>query len=169
MLGAPRRIDRGNAPRITAVGGGVVDLVRAILIVAAIVASAKARYRGGIVIAGAFGVLFAIEVALPLCFPLRPAALQIAFGAIFLGPSSLPHASPFAPSELLTDPTHHVVAALLAGLGARGAFLRASMLPPDGDDSRAWDRAGLRFVALGVMLGLMSISGLLVHTLGGDP
>lgn len=147
----------------------MVDLVRAFLVVAAIVASVRARYLAGVVIATGCLLACAIEVALPLCFPLRPAALEIAFGAVFLGPSALPHAPPFAATKLLTDPTHHIVIALLVALGARGAFSRASTLPPEGEESRAWDSAGLRFVALGVCLGLMSVAGLLSHLLGGDP
>jgi len=147
----------------------VVDVVRAFLVVAALVASARIRYLGGIVIAIACLLVCAIEVALPLCVPLRPAALEIAFGAVFLGPSALPHAPPFAATKLLMDPTHHIAVALLVALGARSAFARASALPPEGEESRAWDSAGLRFVALGVCLGLMSVSGLLAHLLGGDP
>lgn len=147
----------------------MVDLVRAFLVFAAIVASVKARYLAGVVIATACLLVSAVEIALPLCFPLRPAALEIAFGAVFLGPSALPHAAPLAATKLLTDPTHHIAIAMLVAFGARGAFARASTLPPDGEESRAWDSAGLRFVALGVCLGLMSVSGLLSHLLGGDP
>lgn len=147
----------------------MVDVVRAFLVIAAIVASVRARYLAGVVVATACLLVAAVEIALPLCFPLRPAALEIAFGAVFLGPSALPHAAPFAATQLLTDPMHHIVLAMLVALGARGAFARASNLPPEGEESRAWDGAGLRFVALGVCLGLMSISGLLSHLIGGDP
>ncbi len=146
----------------------MVDLARTIFIIGALVSSVRARYFGGVVVAAACVLLLGIETLLPLRFPVRPGRVEIAFGAIFLGPTALPHVPPFAASRVLLDPTHHLMTAVLAALGARQAFNRAAALPPESASSRKCDRAGLRFVALGVLLALLSISGVLLHLLGGD-
>jgi hypothetical protein len=146
----------------------VVDLARAIFILGALAPSIRARYWAGIVVAAACALLLAIETFLPLHFPLRSGRLEIALGAVFLGPSALPHSPPVAVSRLLMDPTHHLLAAVLAGVGAIRAMHRAAALPPESASSRKLDRAGLRLLALGVLLALLSISGVLLHLVGGD-
>ena len=144
----------------------MADIVRTFFVSGALVASVRARDAGGVALALICALLLGIEMFFVLRFPVRPDRIEMAFGLIFLGPSALPHEPPFAASKLLMDPSHHLATALLAATGARRAFARASALPPDGEASRRLDGAGLRFVALAVLLALLSTSGLLAHLLG---
>lgn len=146
----------------------MVDVARALFIVGALLASMRARYRTGIAIAIVCALLLGVEVLFPFRHPAGFDRVEIAFGAIFIGPSALPHAPPFAMSRLLMDPTHHLAMAVLAAIGAARALALASELPPDGQPSRRLDRAGLRFIAVGVASALLSVSGLLSHALPGD-
>jgi hypothetical protein len=146
----------------------VLDLVRCFLIVAAAVASVRARYAGGVAVALTSAVLLAIETTLPVRFPIAPVPIGVALGAVFLGPSSMPHSCALVAAKLLMDPLHHLAAAALSAIAARGAFARAEPLPPEGLVSRRLDRAGLRFVALGVVEGLLSVSGVIMHLAHGD-
>lgn len=81
---------------------------------------------------------------------------ELAFGAIFLGPTAL------AP----VDPIHHLFVAGLGTFGARRAFSESAPLHPELDRAHDLDRAGLRFVGLAVLHALLSLSGLLAHALG---
>lgn len=147
----------------------MADVVRAFLLVAALVASIRAYYTRGIVLTvGCLG-LVVIEVALPFLFPLDVASVEIALGAVFLGPSAMPHRPPFALTAILIDPSHHVLMGIVSGLGARGAFVRASSLSPESEPARRLDRAGLRFVALAVLAGMLAVAGFLVHATAGEP
>lgn len=141
------------------------DLARALFVIGAMIASARARYGTGVVVAIVCALLIALEVSLPFLYPARFDRIEIAFGVIFIGPTVLPHEPPFAASKVLMDPTHQFATALLAALAARRAFNLASNLPPDGEPSRRLDRAALRFVAVGVASGLLGVPGLLAHSL----
>jgi hypothetical protein len=105
--------------------------------------------------------LFVVEVVLPFLHPVTPMPAEIALGSLFLGPSALPNSA----FELVTDPLHHLFAAALGALGARGAFAKSRVLRPETNEARAFDRAGLRFVAFAVLSALLSLSGLLVRAL----
>jgi hypothetical protein len=144
----------------------VADVVRLVLIAGALVASVRARYAQGVVIAGCSALLLGVEIFFALRFPRQTGQLEVAFGAIFLGPTAMPHDPPFGASKWLMDPCHHLATALLATLGARRAFGVASALHPEGLASRRLDRAGLWFVALAVLAGLLSISGVIGHMFG---
>ncbi len=146
----------------------MADLVRALFIVAALVASVRARYALGVFAALGCGAILAVELFVVVRFPVSPDRLELALGALFLGPTSLPHAPPMRVLEVLMDPLHHLASALIAAVGAQRAFARASALRPESLPARRLDDAGLRFVALAVLGGLLSISGVVFHLLGGD-
>lgn len=143
----------------------MVDVVRAVFLVLALAACARARYAAGLAAAGACALVFLLEVLVVVRWPVSTERVELAFGALFLGPTALPNRL----SDAAADPLHHVGSAAIAALGARGAFRRSSPLPPDGDDSKLLDRAGLRLLALAVLAGLESVAGLLGHLLrSGD-
>lgn len=144
----------------------MADLVRALLILRALVVSIRARYVAGVVIALLAACVIAIEIFVAFRFPPHSGALEVALGAVFLGPSAMPHAPPFPTTRLLMDPSHHLFSAGLAAVGARGAFGRSRALPPDTLPARRLDRTGLSFIALAVFGALLSISGLMMNALG---
>lgn len=144
----------------------MADLVRALLILRALVVSLRARYVAGVVIALLSACVVGIEVFVAFRFPPRTGGVEVALGAVFLGPSAMPHTPPLPATRLLMDPTHHLLAAGLAAVGARRAFGRSRALPPDTVPARRLDRAGLAFVALAVFAALFAISGVVMHVLG---
>jgi hypothetical protein len=136
----------------------MLDIARSVFILTALVVSARARYVPGIVSAFVCAFVVGLELYFALRFPVRPVPVAIAFGAVFIGPSAMPHEPPFAASGLLMNPLHHL---FLAGVGAgatRGAFSRASELRPETIRARRLDGAGLRFVAISVVHGLLAIA-----------
>lgn len=140
----------------------MTDLARTIFIVGALVASARARYMLGVVIAGVCAFVVALEIYFALRFPVRPAPIGVAFGAVLFGPSALPHVAPFAASAVLMNPLHHAGSAALGGGAGLLAFSRASRLPPHTDRARGLDRAGLRFLSIAVLHGLLVTTSLLM-------
>ena len=134
----------------------MVDVVRAIFVVAALVASLRAPLRAGVVLCVMMLLVMAAEIALLVTLPSGPMPAELAFGAIFLGPTSL------AP----IDPLHHLVAAALGTFGARRAFSQSAPLHPELSRARRLDGVGLRFVGIAVLHALLSLSGLLARGLG---
>ena len=134
----------------------MVDVVRAIFVVAALVASLRAHLRAGAVLAVAMLLVMAGEVALLFTLSNGPMPAELAFGAIFLGPTSL------AP----VDPLHHLVIAAMGTFGARRAFSASEPLHPELSRARLLDGVGLRFVGIAVLHALLSLSGLLARGLG---
>jgi hypothetical protein len=119
---------------------GVIDLVRIVMVAGALLASVRARHQVGIALALAALAMIGAEVALLFSLPAGPMPAELAFGAIFLGPTSL------AP----IDPLHHLV----------------TSLHPETEEARSFDRAGLRFVGVAVLHALLSLSGIMGRALG---
>jgi hypothetical protein len=134
----------------------MVDVVRGVFVVAALVASLRAGYRAGVLVAVAVLVVIAGEVALLFTLPAGPMPAELAFGAIFLGPTAL------AP----IDPLHHLGVAALGTYGARRAFSESAPLHPEVRRAKELDRAGLRHLAIAVLHALLSLSGVLARGLG---
>jgi hypothetical protein len=85
-----------------------------------------------------------------------PMPAELAFGAIFLGPTAL------AP----IDPLHHLFIGALGTFGARRAFRESASLHPELERAKELDRLGLRFVGIAVLHALLSLSGLVARALG---
>lgn len=145
----------------------MLDVARLVFMLLALHASVRARLGGGIVAASALLVVLAIELGLVLRFPLEKQRLEMVFGALILGPTSIPHEPPIALTAIFVDPLHHVAAALVSGLAARSAFVRSRGMHPELEQARRIDRAGLCFVALGVLHGLLVVPGLLGRVVFG--
>ena len=79
-----------------------------------------------------------------------------AFGLVFLGPSTAPMWPP-------------LVEGAAAGAVSLFAFRRASPLRPEDERARAWDRAGLRFLFVAILDGMLVVLGLLLARLTRDP
>jgi hypothetical protein len=146
----------------------VLDVARLLFATFAAIAGVRARYAVGVGVAIVCAALVVIEIHFALRYPLLPIPVHAILGSVFLGPSSLPHVPPLPLTRVLMHPLHHVFAAALSFMGARGAFARSAPLPPEGRASNLLDRAGLRLVALGVVHGLMSVSGVLMELVGGE-
>ena len=148
----------------------MLDLARALFAVAALVASARTspRHVVGVVIALLLVAVIAIDTSLPFVWPVTPVPAELALGSLFLGPTALPHAAPWSPLSATMDPLHHLVPASLSAFAARSAFSKSRGRRPETDAAHAYDRAGLRFVALAVLHALMSLSGVLVRVLFRD-
>lgn len=143
----------------------MVDLMRSLLLVLAVVASVRSRDALGVVLAVACGTVLAFELALVLRYPVKPLPLELAIGSVFIGPTALPHVPPFPITAVLSDPLHHLGAAGVGAIGARHAFAKSEPLRPETEAARRFDREGLCFVALGVIHALLSVSGFLAHML----
>ena len=126
----------------------MVDVVRAIFVVAVLVASVRARHFASAALGTAMVLVVAGETAL-LFTVSGPMPAEMAFGAIFLGPTAV------AP----VDPLHHLFVAGLGTFGARRAFRESAPLHPETDRAHELDRLGLRFVAIAVLHALLSLSG----------
>lgn len=150
------------------VAAQVIDLVRAVLVIGSGLASLRARYARGIVVAVGAMLLMVAEVFLVFRYPVEPLPLPLAIASVIFGPSALPNAAPLFGAEHLGDPLHHIVPAALLGLAAHGAFARSRELHPDSEPARHFDRAGLRFLGAGVMHTLMALSGVLGRLLIAD-
>jgi hypothetical protein len=133
----------------------MVDVVRAVFVVALLVASVRARYRTGVFVGLAIAAVIAGEVALLFTLGGGPMPAELAFGAIFLGPTAL------AP----IDPLHHLGAAALGTFGARRAFSESAPFHPEVRRAKELDRVGLRFVGVAVLHALLSLSGVLARAL----
>jgi hypothetical protein len=134
----------------------MVDVVRVIFVVAALVAGVRAKHPAGIGAAALILCVMAGEGALLFMLPSGPMPAELAFGAIFLGPTAL------AP----IDPLHHLLAAGLGTFGARRAFQESAPLHPEVDRARELDRLGLRFVGIAVLHALLGLSGIVGRLLG---
>lgn len=134
----------------------MIDLVRVVFVVATLVASARAKLRAGVVVALVVAVVIVAELASLLALPDGPMPAELAFGAIFLGPTAL------AP----IDPIHHLLVAALGAFAARTAFAKSAPVHPELEDARLLDRAGLRLVGLAVLHALLSLSGFMTRALG---
>ena len=100
-----------------------------------------------LVVAGETALLFTVSGPMPA---------EMAFGAIFLGPTAV------AP----VDPLHHLFVAGLGTFGARRAFRESAPLHPETGRAHELDRLGLRFVAIAVLHALLSLSGVVGRMLG---
>ena len=134
----------------------MVDVVRVIFVVAVMVAGVRARHRITVGLGILMLLVMAGEVALLFTLPSGPMPAELAFGAIFLGPTAL------AP----IDPLHHLFIGALGTFGARRAFRESAPLHPEVDRAKELDRLGLRFVGIAVLHALLSLSGLVARALG---
>lgn len=145
----------------------MLDVVRALFALAALVASVRTspRHLSGVVVSLILVAIIVVDASLPFVWRVTPVPAELALGSLFLGPTALPHAAPSSLLALTMDPLHHLVPASLSAFAARAAFAKSRERRPESDEAYAFDRAGLRFVALAVLHALMSLSGLLTRVL----
>jgi hypothetical protein len=137
----------------------MLDIARVVALVFALAACKRAGYGLGALAAAAIGALLAWEVGAPLArHAVGEGGAGSAFAFVFLGPSQV------APRAWLT-----VAEAALATGASAVAFARSRPLRPEGDVARAWDRAGLRFLFVAVVDGLVVAFDVLLARLMHEP
>jgi hypothetical protein len=137
----------------------MLDIARVVALLFALAACRQARYGLGVLAALAIAALLAWDIGAPLArHAVGEAGPGSAFAFAFLGPSQL------APRVWLP-----VAQGVLAGGAAAIAFARSRPLRPEGEPARAWDRAGLRFLFVAVVDGLVVVFDLLLAGLMWEP
>ncbi len=138
----------------------------------ALTACVKPRYALGAACATLLAVRLGVETVAPLMdHSAVGASVGYGFAMAFLGPSALPMPrSPIAAVDFLGR--HRVIAAVGAGvvaaLASALAFRRSRPLRPETAEAYAWDRAGLRFLFVAVVEGMIVVLDLLMERLMRD-
>ncbi len=134
----------------------MVDLVRAVAILLAIVASVRARSAIGILCACVLGYLVAADFAsLVAGVDRAPPSAHAGFAAMFLGPTGMEgRASGALPLSGAIGAHPFVVRVASCAVAALGFFVahrRSSRLRPEGDDARRADAMARPFLGVALL------------------
>jgi hypothetical protein len=149
----------------------VFDVGRLVALVVALVGCRRPNYVVGAAIGVAILALDVVAVGLALVDRNSHPSLGHALAVLFLGPSSMPmpRFSVRAIDWLAQPVVRNLLTASLAGAASAIAFRRARPLRPESDIAHAWDRAGLRFLLVAVLDGLLAVIALLAAVVLPNP
>ena len=148
----------------------MLDLARIVALLAAAHGCARARYRAGFLAVTCIAAFYALTMITPIASRTAPAEEGYAFVLAFWGPSGMPMplGSSLVPRVLARFPMiAPFITGTIAWITARRAFGRAKPMRPELEAARAWDRAGMRFLFVAILDGILFVIGVMAAQLLG--
>ena len=148
----------------------MLDLARIVALLVAAHGCVRTRYRAGFLAVACIAFFYALTMIAPIASRTAPAEEGYAFVLAFWGPSGMPMplGLSLVPSLFARFPMiGPFITGAIAWLTARHAFRRAKPMRPESEGARAWDRAGMRFLFVAILDGILFVIGVMAAQLLG--